>query len=109
EECGLLETLLLASPLPAGALYSKSRADFVQRATIAHADRLLAHAREVVESRGARFVPILLVSADECVTKSFNLDLTGLKTPLLSMMPSCPEDATDFQRMRFKKDWHYTV
>ena len=110
KSCGLLETLLLNSPgLPIGTIYRARRIASTRAATIDHADKLFAHARRIVEAKRARFVVMMILNSDECLTKRLNFDLSGLKTPYHSMMADCPSDEATLRSFNFPTDWHYSV
>jgi hypothetical protein len=108
--CRLIETLLYNSPsLPLGNFFLPRHVAAARPASLAHADLLFARVRQVAEARGARFLPIMVVNTDECLTRKFMYDLTGLKSPIVSMLPYCPADPAALEGMRFPDDWHYTV
>jgi hypothetical protein len=109
KTCPTFETVVLNSSLLVGSIVAALRAEYVQKTAVAHADLLFARARKIVEARGARFLPVMLVNADECRTGRYLFDLSGLKTPIVSMMPYCPKDPSKLDGMNFPKDWHYTV
>lgn len=110
DACGILETLLLNSPgLPIGNYAARRHTEATKVATIELADRLFARARQIAELRGAHFLVMMIVNADECRTKQFSLDFSGLKTPIVSMMPYCPNDNAAIDGLSFPDDWHYNV
>jgi hypothetical protein len=107
--CGTVDTLLFNSPgLPIGGYAMRRHAEVMKAATIEHSDHLFAYGRRIVESRGAHFLPIMVVNVDECRTKKFSFDVSGLKAPIVSMMPYCPDDNA-LDGLSFPDDWHYTV
>jgi hypothetical protein len=109
KACGVIETSLLNSPLPLGRLFSRYHLEATRAATLEHADRLFARARRLVEAHGARFLPIMIVNADECRMKQLEYDLSGLKTPVVSMMKYCPTDEAQINTLRFPTDGHFSV
>jgi hypothetical protein len=72
-----------------------------------NADRIFDLTRALAVERGAVMQVIFLVYPDECRARSFDFDLTLLKTNFETLMPYCPEDEA-LARMRFETDRHLT-
>lgn len=64
-------------------------------------------AQAIAEARGAAFETIFLVYPDECLNKSFDFDLSSLRTEFTTLMPYCLDDRA-MARMRFETDRHLT-
>ena len=74
-------------------------------ALAANADEIFAMAKAIAAEREAKFQVIFLVYPHECRTKSFDFDITLLKTEYITMMPYCLDEEV-MANMRFKTDRH---
>ncbi len=109
EECGLLESLLLASyTMPMGILYRWYRDMKFGDTILDHADQILTEAARLVQQRGGHFLLVFFVTPAECERQSFTVDVHRLKMPFVSLMPFCPEDPETLKSLRFPNDPHWS-
>ena len=90
-DCGPLPAR--RSPLALLQRFLLSRQSDRENAALAkNADRIFDLTRAFAAERGAVMQVIFLVYPDECRARSFDFDLTLLKTTFETLMPYCPED-----------------
>jgi len=93
EACGFVEGLLMvASDLPLGMLYQRYRARVFSGAVVEHSDDIFAAASRFAAGRGARFLLIFLLDANQCRTGRFEEPIERLTTPFVTLAAHCPKD-----------------
>lgn len=109
DECGLVEIILAGTPeLPLGRFYHARRYRTRADALLENADRLFAQAAKLVQERGARFLLIFAVSADQCASGEFGLELRRLSAPFVTFLPFCPKDPDTVAALRFPSHSRWT-
>jgi hypothetical protein len=111
EECNFLLDAVLANTRlrwSLGALYRSLRHRARYDAIMAEADRIFGSAKALAEQRGADFRVVFLPTPFECRNRAFSVDLSGLVTPIFSLIPYCPEDPTAALALSFPYDTHWS-
>ena len=105
QHCGYLETLLMNSDdLPLGMIYRSSLQSNRQREVMENAERVLAEAQRLAETRGARFLVLITPTPGECQTQSYNILLEGFRTAYIPLLQYCPQSANELRSIQLPND-----
>ncbi len=112
DECSYFWDSLLGNalwPISLGGLYRSWRLRSMGNELIDNADWLFREAHDIAAEKEAAFQVIFLATPEECVTKQHAIDLSGLETPLLSLLGQCPDGVKEARSLRFNHDRHYSA
>jgi hypothetical protein len=68
---------------------------------------MLAHAREIAEGRGARFLLLFLPHPEECLSGRYRVDVSSFEFP--DLMGSFPRDREGVDAIRLPEDGHWNA
>jgi hypothetical protein len=108
ERCTGLDVFLGRSFLPFANIVNTVLDWLRHPRLIANADRILARAKALSATRGARFALIFLVQPGECRSHAYAFDPAGLAQPYQSLFAACPADPAAIDRLHFPADGHWT-